>query len=142
MQNPHNWWLRQICCGTLQGYVVFPTCSLDESGVLVADVPGRTDFDLVASEDDVEARLGWRPTTVVSPGTPGTPGAPARSGACLSRPCRVGRGQSGKAAAELWVRSSCSRSWHRSLPRASPRTREVPTAGHGPATSGSLSGVV
>lgn len=51
-----------------------------EPGELVADVGAeRTYFDVVAFEDDVEARLGWRPA-VVSSGAPG-----ARPGSTLER---------------------------------------------------------
>lgn len=43
----------------------------DEPGELVVDVgEQRTYFDVVAFEDEVEARLGWRPA-VVSSGAPG-----------------------------------------------------------------------
>ncbi len=42
-----------------------------EAGELVADVGAeRTYFDVIAFEDEVEARLGWRPA-VVSSGAPG-----------------------------------------------------------------------
>jgi hypothetical protein len=41
---------------------------------LVADIePGHTYFDVVAFEQDVEGRLGWRPAVVLS----GAPGARA-----------------------------------------------------------------
>ena len=51
-----------------------------EPGELVADVGSdRTYFDVVAFEDDVEARLGWRPAVVPS----GAPGA--RPGSRLVR---------------------------------------------------------
>ncbi len=51
-----------------------------EPGELVADVGvDRTYFDIVAFEDDVEARLGWRPAVVPS----GAPGA--RPGSKLER---------------------------------------------------------
>ncbi|MHB8294465.1 MAG: hypothetical protein ACYDH5_07515 [Acidimicrobiales bacterium] len=51
-----------------------------EPGELVADVAvDRTYFDVVAFEDDVEARLGWRPALVPS----GAPGA--RPGPRLER---------------------------------------------------------
>lgn len=48
----------------------------DEPGEVVVDVAAeRTYFDIVAFEDEVEARLGWRPT-VTSSGAPGArPGA-------------------------------------------------------------------
>lgn len=49
----------------------------DEFGEVVADVAeGRTYFDVVAFEEAVEGRLGWRPS-VVSSAAPGTrPGRP------------------------------------------------------------------
>lgn len=51
-----------------------------EPGEVVVDVGSdRTYFDVVAFEDDVEARLGWRPA-VVSSGAPG-----ARPGSRLER---------------------------------------------------------
>ncbi len=51
-----------------------------EPGELVADVGvERTYFDVVGFEDDVEARLGWRPAVVPS----GAPGA--RPGSSLER---------------------------------------------------------
>ena len=47
-----------------------------EPGELVADVGGdRTYFDVVAFEDDVEARLGWRPAVVPSGAAGARPGS-------------------------------------------------------------------
>lgn len=55
-----------------------------EPGELVVDVGGdRTYFDVVGFEDDVEARLGWRPAVVPS----GAPGA--RPGPRLERRTRA-----------------------------------------------------
>lgn len=52
----------------------------DEFGEVVADVSeGRSYFDVVAFEEAVEGRLGWRPN-VVSSGAPGArPGRPVRA---------------------------------------------------------------
>lgn len=52
----------------------------DEFGEVVAEVEeGRSYFDVVAFEEAVEGRLGWRPD-VVPAGTPGArPGRPVRA---------------------------------------------------------------
>jgi hypothetical protein len=52
-----------------------------ESGEIVADVDqGRSYFDVVAFEVEVEGRLGWRPDVVPS-GAPGArPGQPVGAG--------------------------------------------------------------
>jgi hypothetical protein len=47
----------------------------DEPGELVARVhPSRTYFDIVAFEDEVESRLGWRPAVVPATAPGARPG--------------------------------------------------------------------
>lgn len=49
----------------------------DEFGEVVADVAdGRSYFDVVAFEDAVEGRLGWRPNIVPSTASGARPGRP------------------------------------------------------------------
>lgn len=49
----------------------------DGPGQVVVDVDaGRTYFDVVAFEDDVEGRMGWRPDAVPSGAPAARPGRP------------------------------------------------------------------
>ncbi|MEX1163833.1 MAG: hypothetical protein WEB03_09650 [Nitriliruptor sp.] len=53
----------------------------DGAGEVVADVEqGRTYFDIVAFEDDVEGRLGWRPEVVDAEAPGARPGRAVGTG--------------------------------------------------------------
>lgn len=52
----------------------------ERPGEVIARVDaGRTYFDVVAFEDDVEGRLGWRPDVVPSGAPDARPGRPIRA---------------------------------------------------------------